>query len=125
MAILSDAYNEEQIEDGTTRVVLRLKPSIAPMTAAILPLMRKDGQPEKAKEIYQDLAGQFSVYYDETGAIGKRYRRADEVGTPFAITVDYDTSKNDTVTVRHRDSMGQDRMPVQELREYIQKALYP
>ena len=123
LAVLSDAYDEEQLEDGTSRVVLRLKPFVAPMTAAVLPLMRKDGHPEKAKEIYRDLAEQFSVYYDEAGAIGKRYRRADEVGTPFAVTVDYDTFKNNTVTVRYRDSMEQDRVSVGELREYLKKAL--
>ena len=123
LAVLYEAYDEEELEDGSSRVVLRLKPSIAPMTVAVLPLMRKDGHPEKAKELYTALAGQFSVYYDETGAIGKRYRRADEVGTPFAVTVDYDTFKDDTVTVRHRDSMEQDRVSVQELVGYIQKAL--
>ena len=121
LAVLNDAYAEETLEDGTTRTVLRLHPAIAPMIAAILPLMRKDGHPEKAKEIYHTLAQQFTVYYDETGAIGKRYRRADEIGTPFAITVDYDTFKDDTVTVRHRDSMEQDRVGIQDLMEYLQK----
>ena len=120
LAVLSDAYDEENLEDGSTRVVLRLQPSIAPMTAAILPLMRKDGHPEKAKKVYADLAQRYSVYYDETGAIGKRYRRADEIGTPFAITIDYDTLKDDTVTVRHRDSMKQERVPIQKLTQHIQ-----
>ena len=115
LAILSDAYDEETLEDGTTRTVLRLHPDIAPMTAAVLPLMRKDGHPEKAKEVYAALAQQYSVYYDETGAIGKRYRRADEIGTPFAITIDYDTLKDETVTVRQRDSMQQERVAIQNL----------
>ena len=119
LAVLNDAYVEEELEDGATRTVLRLNPSVAPMTAVILPLMRKDGHPEKAREIYRTLAGQFSVYYDETGAIGKRYRRADEIGTPFAITVDYDTFKDDAVTVRYRDSMQQDRVPIQGLAKHL------
>ena len=123
LAVLTDAYAEERLEDGTTRTVLHLHPSIAPMTAAILPLMRKDGHPEKAKELYHTLAQQYSVYYDETGAIGKRYRRADEIGTPFAVTVDYDTLKDNTVTVRHRDSMQQDRVPIPEVPAFLQDKL--
>ena len=119
LAILSDAYEEEELEDGTSRVVLRLQPSIAPMTAAILPLMRKDNHPEKAKEVYATLAEQYSVYYDETGAIGKRYRRADEIGTPYAVTIDYDTLKDDTVTIRERDSMKQERVPIKNLLQHI------
>ena len=123
LAVLADAYTEEELEDGSKRVVLQLQPSIAPMTAAILPLMRKDGQPEKAKEIYTDLAQQYNTYYDDTGAIGKRYRRADEIGTPFAITIDYDTEKDKTVTVRHRDSMQQERVLIKNLAKHLQSAL--
>ena len=119
LALLNDAYSVEELPDGTERVVLRLKPSIAPMTVAILPLMRKDGHPEKAREVYAALSSRFSVYYDDTGTIGKRYRRADEIGTPFAITVDYETFDDDTVTVRHRDSMKQDRIGISELTHYI------
>ena len=122
LAILSDAYDEESLEDGSTRTVLRLHPDIAPMTAAVLPLMRKDGHPEKAKEVYAALAQQYSVYYDETGAIGKRYRRADEIGTPFAITIDYDTLKDETVTVRQRDSMQQERVAIAEIAQYLEKS---
>ena len=123
LAVLTDAYAEETLEDGTMRTVLRLHPSVAPMKVAVLPLMRKDGHPEKAKEIYTALTEKFSVYYDETGAIGKRYRRADEIGTPFAVTVDYDTFKDETVTVRHRDSMKQDRVNIQELVTYLQEGV--
>ena len=123
LAVLSDAYDKETLEDGTERVVLRLQPSIAPMTVAVLPLMRKDGHPEKAKEVYAILAEQCSVYYDETGAIGKRYRRADEIGTPYAVTIDYDTLQDDTVTIRERDSMQQERIPIKNLTGYIQNAL--
>lgn len=123
LAILTDAYTEETLEDGSERVVLRLQPSIAPMTVAVLPLMRKDGQPEKAKEVYANLAQQYSTYYDETGAIGKRYRRADEIGTPFAVTVDYDTAKDDTVTIRHRDSMQQERVLIKDLATHLQNIL--
>ena len=120
LALLCEAYDKETLEDGTERVVLRLQPSIAPMTIAVLPLMRKDGHPEKAKEIYATLAEQYSVYYDETGAIGKRYRRADEIGTPYAVTIDYDTLKDDTVTIRERDSMQQERIPIKNLTGYVQ-----
>ena len=123
LAVLCNAYDEETLDDGTKRTVLRLQPSIAPMTAAVLPLMRKDGHPEKAKEVYATLAQHYSVYYDETGAIGKRYRRADEIGTPFAITIDYDTLKDETVTIRERDSMKQERVAIQTLTQYLQDAL--
>ncbi|MCY4576959.1 MAG: glycine--tRNA ligase [Candidatus Kaiserbacteria bacterium] len=123
LAVLCDAYDEETLEDGTERTVLRLQPSIAPMTIAVVPLMRKDGHPEKAKKVYAALAQQYSVYYDETGAIGKRYRRADEIGTPFAVTIDYDTLKDDTVTIRHRDSMQQERVPIPQLIQHLQNTL--
>ena len=123
MAVLSEAYEEEELEDGTTRTVLRLKPSIAPMSAAILPLMRKDGLPEKANEIYAQLANHYAVYCDGTGAIGRRYRRADEIGVPFAITIDYETLKDQTVTVRERDSMKQDRVKISDLNGILLSAL--
>ena len=124
LAVLCDAYDKETLEDGTERVLLRLHPSLAPMTVAVLPLMRKDGHPEKAKEVYASLAEQnYSVYYDETGAIGKRYRRADEIGTPFAVTIDYDTLEDETVTVRERDSMQQNRVPIKDLQKHLQSML--
>ncbi len=123
LAVICDAYAVEELPDGSERTVLRLKPSIAPMTAATLPLMRKDGHPEKAREIYTALAPHFNVYYDDTGTIGKRYRRADEIGTPFAVTVDYDTMNDNTVTVRRRDSMEQERVSISDLAGYIQERL--
>jgi len=107
LAFLVDSYCEEE-----ERVVLRLHPKLAPVKAAIFPLMRKDGHPEKAQEIERMLRPHFHVEYDETASIGKRYRRHDEIGTPYCITVDNETMENDTVTVRERDSMEQVRVPM-------------
>lgn len=123
LAVLNDAYDEEKLPDGTERTVLRFKPAVAPMTAAVLPLMRKDGHPEKAKEVYATLSAVCSAYYDDTGTIGRRYRRADEIGTPFTVTIDYDTLKDGTMTVRHRDSMKQERIPGDGIAEYIRKGM--
>ncbi len=109
LAVLCDAYAEEQVE-GETRVVLRLHPQIAPITAAVLPLVKKDGMPEIAEKLYHDLKGRFSAFYDDGGAVGRRYRRQDEAGTPFCFTVDGQTKDDQTVTVRHRDSMQQERL---------------
>jgi glycyl-tRNA synthetase len=114
LAFLVDAYDEDVVQDET-RVVLRLDARLAPVKAAVLPLMRKDGQPEKAQAIRDVLKQHFAVAYDQAGAIGRRYRRQDEIGTPFGITVDHETMQNDTVTVRERDSMQQVRMPVDRL----------
>ncbi|MCC6850055.1 MAG: glycine--tRNA ligase [Deltaproteobacteria bacterium] len=114
LAFLVDAYDEEVVQDET-RVVLRLDPRLAPVKAAVFPLMRKEGQPEKALAIRDLLKRHFAVAYDQAGAIGRRYRRQDEIGTPFGITVDHETMQNDTVTVRERDSMQQVRMPVERL----------
>ena len=119
LTFLIDAYEEEELEKDT-RVVLRFHPEIAPITAAILPLVKKDGMPEKAHEIGALLRrARFSTFYDEKAAIGRRYRRQDEVGTPFCITVDGDTVSDDTVTVRERDSMAQERVPVANLVSYL------
>ena len=107
LAFLVDSYCEEE-----ERVVLRLHPKLAPIKAAIFPLMRKDGHPEKAQEIERMLRPHFHVEYDETASIGKRYRRHDEIGTPYCITVDNETMENETVTVRERDSMEQVRIPI-------------
>ena len=123
LAVLHNAYEEEELKDGTTRVVLRLKPSLAPMAAAVLPLMKKDGLPEKAKEIHAMLSNRIVAYYDDTGAVGKRYRRADEIGTPVAVTIDYETLKTETVTIRHRDSMEQSRVKIIDLLGHIEKIL--
>ena len=118
LAFLCDAYDEEALEGGDTRVVLRLHPALAPYKAAVLPL-QKNKLGELATSVYQKLARQFSVEYDETGSIGKRYRRADEAGTPFCITVDFDTVEDQTVTVRDRDTMTQQRIHIDALAAYI------
>ncbi len=114
LAFLVDAYDEDTAE-GEERVVLRLDARLAPIKAAIFPLLRKAGHPEKALTIRDALKEHFAVTYDQAGSIGRRYRRQDEIGTPFGITVDHDTLKDDTVTVRERDSMQQVRMPVDRL----------
>lgn len=119
LAVVTDAYQEEKLPDGEIRTVLRFSPKIAPVKVAVFPLMKKDGLPEKSREIFADLSKLGNIEYDDSGAIGKRYRRQDEIGTPFCITVDYDTLKDDTVTVRERDSMAQERIPVTRLRNWL------
>ncbi len=122
LTFLVDAYEEEELEKDT-RVVLHFHPEIAPITAAVFPLVKKDGMPEKAREIEAELrrAG-FTTFYDEKAAIGRRYRRQDEVGTPYCITVDGDTLAEDVVTVRERDSMQQERVPVSEAAAWMRNA---
>jgi glycyl-tRNA synthetase len=119
LALLSEAYDRETLEDGSERTVLRLNPELAPIKIAVLPLMKKDGLAEKADEIFEELAGDFATTYDDTGKIGKRYRRQDEVGTPFCVTVDYETLEDGTVTVRERDSMEQERVNLENLKKYF------
>jgi glycyl-tRNA synthetase len=114
LAFLVDAYDED-VADGEARVVLRLHPRLAPVKAGIFPLVRKDGQPEKAHAIEEMLLPHFPVQYDQAGAIGRRYRRQDEIGTPFGITVDHQTLQDNTVTLRERDSMQQERLPIDRL----------
>ena len=116
---LKSLANDEEPE----RVVLRFHPKLAPIKVAIFPLMRKDGFPEKAKTIESILRPHFHVVYDETGSIGKRYRRQDEIGTPYCVTVDQQTLQDDTVTLRDRDSMGQIRIPVSGLIEALKERL--
>jgi glycyl-tRNA synthetase len=127
LAFLCDAYDEDTAPDDKgemqQRVVLRLHPRLAPIKAAVLPLMRKDGQPERARRIYEALRKRHHVEYDESAAIGKRYRRQDEVGTPLCITVDYDTLKDGTVTVRDRDTMEQIRVPEDRLVEVLDQKI--
>jgi glycyl-tRNA synthetase len=127
MALLCNAYNEEKIvnEEGKedTRVVLKLHPKLAPITLAVFPLVNKDGMPEYAHKIYKDLQRYFPTSYDTSGAIGRRYRRQDEVGTPFCVTVDGTTLQDHTVTIRERDSMLQERINVSQIREYINEKL--
>ena len=119
LAILFDAYHEDTLEDGTTREVLSLNPYLAPYKVAVLPLMKKYHS-EKATEIYNKLSKSFMTSYDETGNIGKRYRRQDVIGTPFCITIDEETLNNNTVTIRHRDTMVQEVIKVDEIETYIQ-----
>ena len=114
MMVLVNAYDEEQVKDDT-RTVMRFHPQIAPIKVAILPLVKRDGMPDLARKIEADLRAHLRVFYDEGGAIGRRYRRMDEVGTPFCVTVDSDTLEDGTVTVRERDSMAQDRVKIPEL----------
>ena len=121
LAFLVDAYDEEQVGEGDTRVVLHLHPALAPMKAAVLPLSKKLS--EGASKLYEELARYFSVDYDEAGSIGKRYRREDEIGTPFCITYDFDSAEDGCVTVRDRDTMQQVRIPMTEVRAYIEERL--
>ena len=123
LSVLCDAYDEEIVdaEKNDTRVVMHLHPARAPFKAAVLPLSKKLS--DKAEEIYSDLAKYFSVDYDEAGSIGKRYRRQDEVGTPLCITYDFESENDNCVTVRDRDTMEQVRIPISELRAYIEKAI--
>ena len=118
---MTEAYDEEKLEGGDTRVVMHFHPALAPYKCAILPLQKKLG--DKAREIYANLSKYFMVDYDETGSIGKRYRREDEIGTPYCITVDFDTMENDTVTIRNRDTMQQERIHISEIKDYIEKSL--
>ncbi len=122
LALLCDAYDQDEI-GGETRTVLRLHPSVAPVKVAVLPLLRKDGHPEKAREIYQSLRSIMSAEYDEGGNIGKRYRRQDEIGTPFGVTVDHQTLEDDTVTLRDRDTLTQERVAVAELADVLKDRL--
>ena len=117
LAFLVDAYDEEEISEGDVRTVLHLHPALAPVKCAVLPLSKKLS--ERALELYDELAKEFNIEFDETGSIGKRYRRQDEIGTPFCITYDFDTENDSCVTVRDRDSMEQVRIPVSEVKAYI------
>jgi glycyl-tRNA synthetase len=119
LAVMSSAYKEEQLEDGSSRVVLCFPPILAPIKAAIMPLTKKDGLPEKAREILDNLKFEFNCQYDEKDAIGKRYRRQDAIGTPFCITVDHQTLEDNTVTIRYRDTMTQERIAIALLRDLI------
>jgi len=115
LAVISYSYAEEQLEDGSERVVLRIPPFLAPVKAAVFPLIKKDGLPEKAREIFDNLKMDFMCQYDDKDAIGRRYRRQDAIGTPYCITVDNETLENNTVTIRERDSMKQDRIPIDNI----------
>jgi len=118
LAVLCEAYDEEELAENDVRTVLHLKPSLAPYKVAILPLTKKLSA--KAYEVYKQLSKSFMCDYDEAGSIGKRYRREDEIGTPYCVTVDFDTLENDTVTIRDRDSMEQIRMPIDEIANWVE-----
>ena len=119
LAVLSNSLQDETLEDGSSRVVLKLPAVLAPVKAAVLPLLKKDGLPEVAKEIVDDLKWDFNVIYDEKDAVGRRYRRQDAAGTPYCITVDHQTLEDKTVTLRDRDSMEQQRVSITEIRAII------
>jgi len=118
LAFMVDAYDEDEV-GGETRTVLKLHPRLAPVKVAVLPLVRKDGQPELAREIHASLRGRMQAEYDEGGSVGKRYRRQDEIGTPYCVTVDHQSLEDRTVTVRDRDSLEQDRVAIDELPEVL------
>jgi glycyl-tRNA synthetase len=122
LAFMVDAYDEETVE-GRERVVLRLHPRLAPVKVAVLPLVNKDGQPEVAREIYEDLRRRMSAEFDQGGSIGKRYRRQDEIGTPWGVTVDHQTLDDQTVTLRDRDSLEQSRIAIDELGPELERRL--
>ncbi len=125
LAMFSNAYTEEKLEDGSERVVLKLPAILAPYKVAVLPLVKKDGLPEKAREIIDSLKFDFMCQYEEKDSIGKRYRRQDAIGTPMCVTVDNDTLVDNTVTVRDRDTMNQVRVPIENLRSMIFDELKP
>jgi glycyl-tRNA synthetase len=120
LAVFSTSLKEETLKDGSTRTVLKLPSVLAPTKAAVLPLVKKDGLPDIAHQIIEDLRWDFNVTYDEKDAVGRRYRRQDALGTPFCITVDHQTIEDQTVTIRHRDTMKQDRVKISELKAIIE-----
>ena len=123
LSIMCASYNEEKLDNGETRIVLNLPPVLAPVKVAVLPLLKKDGLPEKAMEIMNDLKFDYKCAYEEKDTIGKRYRRQDAIGTPFCVTVDHQTLTDGTVTLRHRDSMQQDRVKIEDLHGIIGEAV--
>ena len=122
ITFMIDAYDEEEVE-GRERVLLRLHPRLAPVKAAVLPLLNKEGQPEKARAIYEELRERMSAEFDTGGSIGKRYRRQDEIGTPWGITVDHQTMEDDTVTLRDRDSLEQTRIAADQVADELARRL--
>jgi glycyl-tRNA synthetase len=127
LAVLCEAYTEDKQPDAKgnleERLVMKFHPRLAPVKAAVFPLVKKDGMPEKAQALYRELKKHFKVEYDDAGAVGRRYRRQDEIGTPFCITIDGETLQNDTVTIRDRDTLKQERVPAKDVIERIRKAL--
>ena len=123
LAVLSHSYKEETLENGESRVVLSIPPAIAPVKAAVLPLVKKDGLPELAQQIMNDLKYDFNCQYEEKDSIGKRYRRQDAIGTPYCITVDHESLNDNCVTLRDRDTMQQTRLSITELEAYLDEKL--
>ena len=121
LAILCNAYDEEELEAGDKRTVLRLHPYLAPYKVAILPLSKKLN--EKAQEIYENLSKRYMCEIDDAGSIGKRYRREDEIGTPYCVTIDFETENDDSVTIRDRDTMKQERIKISELENWLDEKL--
>jgi len=121
LAFLCEAYEEEELEDGDKRTVLRLHPALAPVKAAVLPLSKKLS--DSAYKVYEKLLKLFNVDFDDSGSIGKRYRRQDEIGTPFCITFDFDSLEDNAVTVRDRDSMQQERIKIDDLENYLKNKM--
>jgi len=124
LAVLSASYTEETLEDGSSRTVLKIPAILAPVKVAVLPLVKKDGLPEIAREIFDELKWDFMVAYDEKDAIGRRYRRQDAIGTPYAVTVDHQTKEDGTVTVRNRDTMEQYRVRIEDLKQDLHQKLH-
>jgi glycyl-tRNA synthetase len=123
LAFLVDAYREEEVR-GETRTVLKLHPRLAPIKAAVFPLTKKEPVATVARELYDELKGDYRVIYDDSGAIGRRYRRQDEAGTPFCVTVDFDSLEDKQVTVRDRDTMEQERIPIGDVRKRLHNLIY-
>ncbi len=123
LAVLTFAYTEEKLEGGTERVVMKIPPFLAPYKVAVFPLTKKDGLPEKATEIMNGLKNDFMCFYEEKDTIGKRYRRHDAIGTPFCVTVDHQTLEDNTVTIRERDSMKQERVKITEISTIVSERL--
>ncbi|MDD4847665.1 MAG: glycine--tRNA ligase, partial [Bacteroidales bacterium] len=119
LAVFSHAYDEEKLEDGSERTVLHIPPMLAPIKAAVLPLIKKDGLPEKAREIMDVLKVDFMCQYDDKDTIGRRYRRQDAIGTPYCVTIDHQTLEDNQVTIRERDTMKQDRVDIEHLQNII------
>ena len=119
LAILSNSLIEEMLENNTTRTVLKIPAFLCPYKVALLPLVKKDGLPQIAKDIYNTLKLEFNVTYDEKDAVGRRYRRQDAIGTPYCITIDHQTKEDNSITIRERDSMKQVRIPLIEIKKYI------
>ncbi|PID83098.1 glycine--tRNA ligase [Candidatus Campbellbacteria bacterium] len=121
LAVISEAYQKEVLENGEEREVLKLKPFLAPVKIAFLPLVKKDGLSEKAHELFVKFQDKYECAFANTGTVGKRYRKQDQIGTPFCVTVDYDTMKDESVTVRNRDNLEQERVKIEDLEEYFEK----